>query len=111
GGAHRTAGRRVGCRSADHHGADGCRASEEAVACDAARRRRNGWRNGLLIASPINAQINSAEARAPARTSFLFREQRKWSCTAAPKCLRPRTRGARTSGVTCLIVAVPAMEP
>src|SRR5262249_16847443 len=47
-GSHRAAGRGLRGRPAHHHRGDGRRGAEEAGACHAAGRRRNGRRNGLL---------------------------------------------------------------
>src|SRR5262249_19383513 len=48
GGSHRAAGRGFRGWPAHHHRGDGRRGAEEAGACHAAGRRRNGRRNGLL---------------------------------------------------------------
>ena len=65
-GAHRLAGRRLGCRPARHHRGDGRRAAERSGAGNAARRR-HGRRHGLLARDRSENAKGAAEA-AP----FLF---------------------------------------
>ncbi len=102
GGAHRAPGRRLRRRPAHHHRGDGRRGAEEAGAGDAAGRRWNG-RDGFLILSSFSLM------QGPGRKPGPFSSQT--AKNAAKNANDHEREGARTSGVTDLIVVVPATEP
>ena len=85
--AHRSAGRRLGCRPARHHRGDGRRAAEGSGAGNAARRR-HGRRNGLL------AHDRSENAKGAAEAAPFFA---RWNKRTRCVFYQPIVRGSQSA--------------